>query len=613
MFEGGTSTKPYENINDDGTAQIFCPYNCCYSFINVMYNELPDRVTCPHSHCAKDFILFKNISKIDPATDIQYDVYKSKQKYMAVLNQILLENLSAEERKLITDLTILEIDASDIDEDYAALTFSSEDRKTKIIEKLGKTKNQTIVPALSFLLKDRLNWRESLQAIGQIGGEEAVKTLKKIANLPSEKWFDHGIYNSSENLHVEIEDYGKSYYPYGIKEEALKIMSRMKIPSTVEPMVKAVILEYDSYNQEEQIGMLMNFKSEANTKLSEYLLDRQKLESQIFQKTLTDGEYLKVESHILKAIGATGGSDNPIIRNLTIKGVISSFIIDRDDIQIIEDFKTEGELLKTLEQEEYVLQYYKKSDWSTHIYYHFPKDEHSDEEIKTIVRATIIEALGMLWYRKASNSIIKLMGNIKALDVDSSYKLRLIRYCVETLGKFKLKKALKPIKEIREFCEEDYNDFRLRHEVLEEIHKALALLGEKESILHIVRKFKSDEKDSEVKEVIDDIDVNLLGEVFESLELFEDAENLYTKNGMLEKAANVRRKIAEMSGSKTVVQGDYVDDRDTIVKDSVINRSNVGSGSDEKFTKLERLAEMRKEGLIDEDEFKQMKKEILGK
>ena len=82
---------------------------------------------------------------------------------------------------------------------------------------------------------------------------------------------------------------------------------------------------------------------------------------------------------------------------------------------------------------------------------------------------------------------------------------------------------------------------------------------------------------------------------------------------MLEKAANVRRKIAEMSGSKTVVQGDYVDDRDTIVKDSVINRSNVGSGSDEKFTKLERLAEMRKEGLIDEDEFKQMKKEILGK
>ena len=122
---------------------------------------------------------------------------------MSTLDQILLENLSAEERKLITDLTILEIEASDIDEDYAALTFSSEDRKTKIIKKLGKTGNHAIVPALSFLLKDRLNWREAMQAIGKIGGEEAVEILKKMVSLPPTKWFDHGIFNSSENLHVE--------------------------------------------------------------------------------------------------------------------------------------------------------------------------------------------------------------------------------------------------------------------------------------------------------------------------------------------------------------------------------------------------------------------------
>ena len=31
----------------------------------------------------------------------------------------------------------------------------------------------------------------------------------------------------------------------------------------------------------------------------------------------------------------------------------------------------------------------------------------------------------------------------------------------------------------------------------------------------------------------------------------------------------------------------------------------------DKFTKLERLAEMKREGLIDDDEFKQMKKEIM--
>jgi hypothetical protein len=48
-------------------------------------------------------------------------------------------------------------------------------------------------------------------------------------------------------------------------------------------------------------------------------------------------------------------------------------------------------------------------------------------------------------------------------------------------------------------------------------------------------------------------------------------------------------------------------------KDSVISKSNVGAGGEDKFTKLKELKEMLSEGLIDEDEFKQMKKEILGK
>ena len=611
IFLPSYGNNVFEEEDPEGTARIFCAYSCCYEFIPIEYDELPARFTCPHSHCSKEFILFRNIGKVDSATDIQYDVYKTKQRYIATLEQIVLEDIPIEARKLITDLTIMEIEASD-DPDYATLTFSSIDRKTKIIERLAKVGNHYIVPALFFLLKDRINWREALQAIGQIGGEEAEEILKKIASLPSGKWFDHGIYNSAENLHVEMEDYGESYYPYGIKEEALEIMSRMKLPSTVEPMVKAVILEYDSYNQEEQIEMLMNFKSEANTKLSEYLLDRQKLESEVFHKSLTDEEYFKVEYHILKAVGATGGSDNPAIRKLTIRGIISSYIIDRDDIQIVADFKTEEELVEALDQDEYVLQSYNNEDDYGHIYWRFPKDKHSNEEIKMIVRASIVEALGMLWHRKASNSIIKLMENIELQEVDSEYKLRLIRECVKTLGKFKLKKALKPIKEIKKFCEKDHDNFSLTYEVLEEIHNTLALLGERNSVIHIVRKFKSDENDSEVKKIIEDIDAEILGEVFASLELFDDAERLYTKNGMLEKSAEMRKKKAMMSGTKTVVEGDYVDDRDTIVKDSVISRSNIGA-SEDKFTRLEKLAAMKKEGLIDDDEFKQMKKEILGK
>jgi len=37
------------------------------------------------------------------------------------------------------------------------------------------------------------------------------------------------------------------------------------------------------------------------------------------------------------------------------------------------------------------------------------------------------------------------------------------------------------------------------------------------------------------------------------------------------------------------------------------------AGGDDKFARLEKLTEMKKEGLIDDAEFKQMKKEILGK
>ena len=88
---------------------------------------------------------------------------------------------------------------------------------------------------------------------------------------------------------------------------------------------------------------------------------------------------------------------------------------------------------------------------------------------------------------------------------------------------------------------------------------------------------------------------------FEELELHDDAKR-------------VRRKMLdEKKVDQTVVQGDYVDDRDTIVKDSVVNRSNIGAGSDDKIAKLEKIAEMKDKGIIDDDEFKQMKKEILGK
>ncbi|MDP6364483.1 MAG: SHOCT domain-containing protein [Candidatus Poseidoniia archaeon] len=82
---------------------------------------------------------------------------------------------------------------------------------------------------------------------------------------------------------------------------------------------------------------------------------------------------------------------------------------------------------------------------------------------------------------------------------------------------------------------------------------------------------------------------------------------------MLEEAAAVRRKKAEMGATKVsqkVVHGDEV--TTTTIRDSVVSKSNVGGGSS-KMQELKELTEMKEKGLIDDDEFKQMKKEILGK
>ena len=93
---------------------------------------------------------------------------------------------------------------------------------------------------------------------------------------------------------------------------------------------------------------------------------------------------------------------------------------------------------------------------------------------------------------------------------------------------------------------------------------------------------------------------------------FDEAAKIYKELGMDDEVLRIR-EAARNKVEQTVVHGDYVDDRDTIVKDSVISKSNVGAGGSSRMQELKDLTEMKKEGLIDDDEFKQMKKEILGK
>jgi hypothetical protein len=95
---------------------------------------------------------------------------------------------------------------------------------------------------------------------------------------------------------------------------------------------------------------------------------------------------------------------------------------------------------------------------------------------------------------------------------------------------------------------------------------------------------------------------------------YEGALEIWVKLGNNKEAKRIRRKMMdEKKVDQTIVHGDYVDDRDTIVKDSVINRSNVGAGSSSKMQELEKLKEMFDSGFISKEEMENMKKEILGK
>jgi len=116
----------------------------------------------------------------------------------------------------------------------------------------------------------------------------------------------------------------------------------------------------------------------------------------------------------------------------------------------------------------------------------------------------------------------------------------------------------------------------------------------------------------EVKEV-DRVNRLRAGEREEALD-YDSAIVIWEELGKIEEAARVRALKAEQSSVKVaqkVVHGDEV--TKTEIKDSVVSKSNIGSGGDDKIAKIKELKELHDSGHIDDDEFKQMKKEILGK
>ena len=121
-------------------------------------------------------------------------------------------------------------------------------------------------------------------------------------------------------------------------------------------------------------------------------------------------------------------------------------------------------------------------------------------------------------------------------------------------------------------------------------------------------------KNSEIKKAIAEAKGKLAGEL-EDLLRYKEAIDIWEELGMHKEAKRIRSKMKEerkVKVDQTVVHGDYVDDRDTIVKDSVINRSNVGAGGKSKAEQIKEIKELLDSGAIDKDDYEKMKREIIG-
>ena len=139
---------------------------------------------------------------------------------------------------------------------------------------------------------------------------------------------------------------------------------------------------------------------------------------------------------------------------------------------------------------------------------------------------------------------------------------------------------------------------------------ALGKLGEP-AIPFLIRALK---KGYDVALILEKMPPAAVGAEYEQLEMYDDANEWYSSHGMLGEAAAVRRKKADMAAPKTEIHGDYVDDRDTIIKDSVVSKSIIGpggGGDDDLMVKLQQLAEMHKSGILTDEEFTAAKAKLL--
>ena len=105
--------------------------------------------------------------------------------------------------------------------------------------------------------------------------------------------------------------------------------------------------------------------------------------------------------------------------------------------------------------------------------------------------------------------------------------------------------------------------------------------------------------------------------IYESQLDYEQALAIYRRFNMTGEVRRINEIIYvknNQSGvtNTTIIHGNVVNDNDTIVKDSVLNRSSIGGNGNSKLEELEKLTKMKEKGLISNEEYEKMKQEIIG-
>ena len=198
--------------------------------------------------------------------------------------------------------------------------------------------------------------------------------------------------------------------------------------------------------------------------------------------------------------------------------------------------------------------------------------DYSNDIAKGGILVATVEALGRIGGERAIEKLIWILGG-------GAWQHRMA--AAKALGNLKVIRAAKPLYDALE------EEYAIELEPRIEYIRALGKIGNEEAINLLILALGIQESD------IYGRPASIVAGIHAAAE-----EELNKIPGGKERLSQRFKSV------KTALGGD---------KDDNTKKSNTGSGGDDKFTKLKELKEMLSEGLIDENEFKQMKKEILNK